>query len=262
MKSGASNQERGEEPLHAMDPTGRFSNRASDYVRFRPSYPSAAVDAMLEGLGRPLTAADIGAGTGISSRLLAERGVRVIAVEPNAAMRAEAEGHPLVEWRDGTGEATGLPQGSVALVVCAQAFHWMKQDLSLVEFARVLVPRGRIAILWNERDRRDPMTTAYREAILAVGGEHPAEMRPFDPGVIAWSGRYEPVRLVEAPNAQRLDESGLIGRAMSASYVPKEGPRRDALVQSLRAVFARFKGNDGAVTMRYITRVWIAEKRG
>src|SRR5688572_26600177 len=83
--------------LYEMNPTGRFSDRAQAYSRHRPSYPAPAVDAMLAGLGEParLSAADIGAGTGISSRLLAERGLTVHAVEPNQAMREAAEPHRL-----------------------------------------------------------------------------------------------------------------------------------------------------------------------
>src|SRR5262245_30605191 len=95
--------------LHEMRPTERFEDRAADYSRFRPSYPAAAIDAAFAGLGAPptLVAADVGAGTGISSRLLASRGARVIAIEPNAKMRAAAGPHPFVEWRDGRAEALG-----------------------------------------------------------------------------------------------------------------------------------------------------------
>jgi SAM-dependent methyltransferase len=116
--------------LDRLDPTGRFTNRAEDYAKHRPSYPDAAIDAVLMGLGAPpdLVAADVGAGTGISSRALAARGLRVVAIEPNAAMRAKAEPHPRVEWRDGTGERTGLPPASVDLVLCAQAFHWLDPE--------------------------------------------------------------------------------------------------------------------------------------
>src|SRR5262245_7940094 len=97
-----------EDRLAGMDPIGRFTDRVADYVKHRPSYPAAAIDAMLRGLGDPtrLTAADLGAGTGIASRLLANRGLRVIAIEPNPAMRAAASPHPRVEWREGTGEST------------------------------------------------------------------------------------------------------------------------------------------------------------
>lgn len=57
-------------PLYTLNPLTRFSDTA-DYVNYRPSYPAAAIDIILEGLAPPtqLLAADIGAGTGISSRL-------------------------------------------------------------------------------------------------------------------------------------------------------------------------------------------------
>ncbi len=138
-------------PLHTMAPTSRFANRAEDYKKFRPTYPAAAIDAVIEGLAeaRTLTAADIGAGTGISSRLLADRGVRVIAIEPNAAMREAAEPHPLVQWREGTAERTGLGDHAVDLVVCAQAFHWFEPVAAVREFGRVLKRGGRLALMWN-----------------------------------------------------------------------------------------------------------------
>jgi len=99
-------------PLHTLNPLNRFSDRAADYVKYRPSYPSETIDIILKELGKKsqLIAADIGAGTGISSRLLAERKVNVIAVEPNAAMRHKAEPHPLINWSDGTAEFTKLPE--------------------------------------------------------------------------------------------------------------------------------------------------------
>ena len=76
---------------HQMNPQSRFTNRAEDYAKYRPSYSSAIIDCILDGLASDrLTAADIGAGTGISSRLLADRGVKTIAVEPNAPLREVA----------------------------------------------------------------------------------------------------------------------------------------------------------------------------
>lgn len=249
--------------LHSLNPTGRFSDRVEDYVRYRPSYPVAAIDGILRGLGSPdnLVAADVGAGTGISARLLADRGMRVIAVEPNAAMRDGAAGHPLVEWREGTAEATGLPAGAVDLVLCAQAFHWFRADEALTEFARILKPGGRLVLMWNTRDQRDPFTAAYRQAIVDVGGESAIELLDPDPFVIDRHPAFEPHRSFELPNEQRLDEAGLIGRAMSASYVPKTGPMAELLVARLREIFARFAGTDGMATLRYVTGVHLARRR-
>ena len=249
--------------LAAMNPTGRFSDRAEDYRRHRPDYPAAALEAILDGLGEPadVIAADVGAGTGISSRQLAERGARVIAVEPNAAMRSAAAPHPRIEWREGTAEATGLPDASVHLVLCAQAFHWFRVPESLAEFQRVLVPGGRLALMWNARDREDPLTRGYTEALHAVQGEHPAEQLPFDRNVLATSGRFTAPRLQRFPHGQSLDLEGLIGRATSASYVPRDGDRFARLRELLVALWERERDADGRVTMRYRTEVFLSERR-
>jgi SAM-dependent methyltransferase len=114
----------------------------------------------------------------------------------------------------------------VDLVLCAQAFHWFRPAQALAEFHRILRPRGRLALLWNARERSDPLTLGYAEAIRAVAGEHPAEIREFDPTVIETGGWFTPARLTTWPNAQALDRAGLVGRALSASYVPREGARR------------------------------------
>jgi SAM-dependent methyltransferase len=247
-----------------FDPTGRFSNRAEDYRRYRPDYPEAALDAILEGLGAPLrlVAADVGAGTGISSRMLAERGVRVLAIEPNAGMRAAADPHERVEWREGTGEAAGLPGGSLDLVLCAQAFHWFRQPEALAEFHRVLRPRGRLVLMWNTRDHNDPLTRDYAGAIHAVNGEHPVEQIEFDPASIAAGGLFTTPRETYFPHAQTLDREGLIGRAASASYVPREGEGFARLSTLLEAVWEREHDGRGRVRMRYVTEVFRAERRG
>ena len=249
--------------LHELDPTGRFSDRADDYRRYRPDYPSAAVDSVLRGLGDPasLTGADVGAGTGISALALAERGVHVIAIEPNAAMRAAATPHANIEWRDGTAEATTLAAASADFILCAQAFHWFRAPEALAEFQRVLEPGGRLALLWNNRDRGDAFTHAYVAAIHAVNGESIVEQRAFDPSVIAASGRFTEPAIEEFPHGQTLDLAGLVGRATSASYVPKEGAELERLKTLLTEAFERHRTAGGLVTLRYRTHVYVSVRR-
>jgi ubiquinone/menaquinone biosynthesis C-methylase UbiE len=248
--------------LSDLNPTTRFSDRVADYVRYRPSYPSAAIDAILAGLGDPfaLTAADVGAGTGISARLLADRGVQVTAIEPNIDMQQGAEPHSRVTWRTGTAEATGLADNCVDLVLCAQAFHWFRQPEALAEFHRILKPGGRLAVIWNKRDSRDPFTAGYRKAIVDAEGESPLEMRDHDPGVIDRDGLFAPATLTEMPNQQMVDLTGLIGRSTSASYVPKIGERFEKLRESLTRLHRQFANADGHVSLQYVTQVYLASR--
>jgi SAM-dependent methyltransferase len=247
--------------LDRLDPTGRFSNRAADYARHRPSYPDAAIDAVLSGLGAPpeLVAADVGAGTGISARALAARGVRVIAIEPNAAMRAKAEPHPRVEWRDATGERTGLPPGSVDLVTCAQAFHWLDPDLAYAEFRRILRPAGRVALVWNETRTDDPFTAGYRSIVRAASDDDLKSIQSLRADFGIESRLFVRPRTLRFPYEQVLDEDGFVGRATSASYVPASGPVRDRMVEDLRALHRRFADSSGRCRLLYETRVHIAE---
>ena len=241
-----------------LDTVARFSDRAADYVRYRPTYPAEAVHAILDGLGPPerLVAADVGAGTGISARLLGDQGVRVVAVEPGEAMRRAAVPYPKVAWVAGRAEATGLGSQAVDLVLCAQSFHWFQTADALREFARILKHRRRLAICWNRRSASDPLTAGYRRAIVDVGGEITAESMSFDPDVIGHSGLFSPPERRSFPNFQRLDLDGLIGRARSASYAPKSGAASERLLHLLRALHARYADASGLVTLVYETEVF------
>ncbi|MEZ5964848.1 MAG: class I SAM-dependent methyltransferase [Planctomycetota bacterium] len=242
--------------------TLRFTDRADDYARYRPGYPGAAIDAILAGMAPPATlaVADVGAGTGISARLLAERGARVTAVEPNAAMRAAAAPHPRVVWVEGTAEATGLPAGSHDLVTVAQAFHWFEVGGALAEFQRVLRRGGRLAIVWNRRSHDDACTAGYRAALQAVGADAPVERSTFDPAVIAATGRFAGLRTHVFANTQVLTEVQLLGRALSTSTVPKEGPRHDDLIGALRSLHAQHRDASGRVALVYRTEVFVWDR--
>lgn len=131
---------------------------AGDYAKFRPGYAPQVATAILGFLGKEpakVDAADVGAGTGIWTRILAARGLHsVTAIEPNDDMRGqgvETSRDTKVAWKEGSAEATGLADGSVDLLTMASSFHWADFDKACAEFHRALRARGVFVALWNPR---------------------------------------------------------------------------------------------------------------
>jgi SAM-dependent methyltransferase len=252
--------------LSQQDPTGRFTGLAAVYARSRPDYPAAAIDHILE---RSLLQAgallvDVGCGTGISSRLFAARGLRIIGIEPNAEMRRQAEAQASgvsAEYREGRAEATDLDAGCADAVLAAQAFHWFQAEAALLEFHRILKAAGWIALMWNERDESEPFTAAYGEVIRTSAHAAALEQARHRSGdclltcpLFAGAGR------AAFAHEQILDEEGVVGRALSVSYAPP-GPEQRTLYESrLRNVFARFQ-RQGRVVMQYRTTVYTARRK-
>jgi ubiquinone/menaquinone biosynthesis C-methylase UbiE len=237
--------------------TERFSDRATAYASNRPGYPDEAVDAIFAGLGDPrtLTVADIGAGTGISSRLLAARGASVIAVEPNAKMREAAAPYERVHWQEGTAEHTGLFGDSVDIAVACQAFHWFANDAAMTEFHRIA--RARAAMLQYERDERHPFTKAYGDIMRAYATDDTETLRFNALGVFE---RFPNARVTRthAYSRQRLDEAGFLGRAASSSYAPNEGQRAEGFRNELRALFSKYQ-ETGFIEVALVTNALTAD---
>jgi SAM-dependent methyltransferase len=235
----------------------RFTGLAEIYDRYRPRYPSVAIAALLTGLPQHPATVDIGAGTGISSRALAEAGARVIAVEPNDDMRGFAA-RSGIDARAGTAEATTLPDACADLVTSFQAFHWFANAEALAEFRRLLRPRGRIGLVWNERDMRDPFTRDFRDLEKAFGEDSMLAAINFDDtqlDPLLTAAGFEGVSWQRFENAQILGRDEFVGRVRSTSYVPRSGPALDKLVAELQELHARYADAAGNVTLRYQTEV-------
>jgi SAM-dependent methyltransferase len=210
---------------------------------------------------------DVGCGTGISSRLFAQRGIRVIGIEPNAEMRTQAEAAPTPpdssapEYRGGQAEATDLPDGAADAVLAAQAFHWFKVDEALREFHRILRPAGWVVLMWNERDESDPFTAEYGAAWRAAPDAAQIESARASVGYALFKhALFVAGERVVFKHAHSLSEEGMLGRVQSTSYVPRERTALDALTAALRAAFNRHQ-KDGRVVMHYETAVYVARRK-
>lgn len=241
-----------------MKPTERFTERAADYAAARPSYPDAAIDALFEGVEPSQCAVvDLGAGTGISSRLLAARGAQVIAVEPNAAMAARGAYAAHLRLHAATAERTGLAGASADLVTAFQAFHWFDRTAAIAEMLRLLRPGGRAAVVYNERDERDPFTAAYGVIVRRYATEETERIRSDARGAFERDRAWGSIRVTDAKHAHQLDRAALHARARSTSYLPQENARARALHADLDSLFDRY-ANNAVVFMRMLARVSIA----
>jgi SAM-dependent methyltransferase len=254
----------GREELSGFDPTGRFTGREELYSRYRPGYPDEMIDLVIgrAGLAAGGLLVDVGCGTGLSSRQFAARGVEVLGVEPNAAMRRQAEqAGGQVRYVEGKAEATGLPDGVARAVLAAQAFHWFDAAAALREFHRILAPAGWAALAWNERDEGDACTAAYGDVIRLAPDAKVVECARADAGrPLLECELFAEGEVIELGNAQELDEEGLLGRAFSASYVPREPPLGPRIKEGLREVFGRFR-QGGKVRLCYRTTLYLARRR-
>ncbi|MFG2599320.1 class I SAM-dependent methyltransferase [Streptomyces sp. NPDC048462] len=133
-----------------------FDRAAAQYGAARPGYPDALLAAVEELAGRPLRGArtlDVGAGTGISTRRLHDRGAAVVAVEPGPGMAAELRRTlPDVPLVRGDGNRLPFAGASADLITYAQSWHWTDPARSAPEAMRVLRPGGALALWWNVAD--------------------------------------------------------------------------------------------------------------
>ena len=233
------------------------------YDSVRPAYPDEAVAALIDAARRgrgvnapgrgPLRAADIGAGTGKMSELLARRGLIVDAVEPSEAMRAQASSVEGVTWHEGVAEETGLPNGVYDIVVFAQSWHWMDPERAGLEAARILAPGGVLAIVWNQMAVSIPWVHRLTR-IMRSGDVHRPD-KPPTPG-----GGFAPMTLTQVAWEDRMtpEEILTLGTTRS-SYIRSSEAGRARMQENLRWYLYEHLGYAPGelVTIPYATLVWL-----
>jgi len=246
------------------DVTRRFDARASDYARFRPSYPAAAVDAMCERaeLDPGDVVVDVGSGTGILTALLIERGFIVYAVEPNGPMREVAErtlgAHSGFHSVDARASGSGLPDASARLVAASQAFHWFDREGVDAEFRRLLPEDGWLGLLWNSHVTSPGTFTADYEDVLATFGQAYRRVTSSEQIEAELEAFYRDPSLERTtwPNPMEYDWETVLGRARSSSYAPLPGTTEFvAFEDALRRAFDAHQ-RAGVVTFDYLTALY------
>jgi SAM-dependent methyltransferase len=252
-----------------------FGGIAELYDRARPSYPAALIDDVLSfaGVGPGDGAVEVGAGTGKATVLFAERGVRILALEPSAEMaliaRRNTAGFPEVDvceveferWR---------PKERVRLLYSAQAWHWIQPESRFARAAEGLTEDGALAAFWNRvgwdaSPVRDEFDAVYTRLVPELGRVAPGPMNPaygrgewmddWRGGLAGNTGFTEPEWRTYSWR-ERYTTSEYLGLLQTHSdHIILEPARRQALLDGLGSVIERA---GGILELEYVTRLALA----
>ncbi len=208
-----------------------FGAAAELYEQARPGYPAAVVDLLIPPGARRVV--DLGAGTGKLTRVLLDRGLEVVAVEPSAGMRAEfARVLPGVPVLAGRAEALPLDGVSVDAVVAGQAWHWVDPARAVPEVARVLVPGGSLGLVWNLRSADEP----WVEQLDRVLG-HDRARGEGDPEAPVVGPPFGPLDRNELSWRSELPREAVVELVASRSYaIVLDPPERERLLAAVRGL--------------------------
>ena len=209
--------------IHNVAATG-FGQAAKVYEEARPSYPVDVIQ-YIQSLcpSSPDVIVDLGAGTGKLTRLLGPINARkIIAIEPVAEMRENLQTIPIInEILDGTAENTALPENSVDVVLCAQAFHWFANHRALAEIHHVLKPNGLFVLIWNQPS--DSQTAWWHEISNLVDALRAKDTPRYM--LMEWKKAFDnqeyftPLKYQNFLNIQRGNRDMVIKRILSTSFI-------------------------------------------
>ena len=247
--------------LHRAAATG-FADGADIYAASRPAYPAEAIDWLRDRMeiGSASRVVEVGAGTGLFTRLLLDTGAAVVATDPVPEMLAHlASTLPGAGTAVATAEALPIADGSVDAVICATAFHWFATPQALAEFRRVLRPGGALGLIWNVRDNDVPWVRRLSGITDRYQDDAPRQKSQAWRGVFPAPG-FTPLH----ETVMRYDHVGtpddvIVGRTLSTSFIAAlPDDRRATLIDEVHALIADtpdLAGHD-TVAFPYLTKAY------
>lgn len=250
--------------------SGDYTSLAGDYSQHRPDYSPSVLDALTGLLPKPLSDVDfvdVGAGTGIWTRMVYRKGVKsATAIEPNDNMRAAGmadSADTSIQWLAGQAEQTGAPEGSSDWVTMASSFHWTNFDLATREFHRLLRPRGRFTALWNARlIETNPLLVeieAHLSAMRPNIRRASTDMKENLSGQLWSSPWFEDVVYIEGRHDISMSPERYLGvwRSVNELRVQLGERQFDAFLDFVEQRVA----DQRSITATYTTRAWSARRK-
>lgn len=224
-----------------------FGQLAGLYDEVRPRYPAASINLVTTSWSG-LDVCDLGAGTGILSRALLERGANVTAVDPDAAALTNNPARSII----GGAEDTGLPEASVDVVTVAQAWHWFDEASAAAEIARILRPGGHLLILINQLDVRIDWVLRLSR-IMHAGDVYRPTYRPSPAGFDLIDHE-----LLEFTTPLTVD--GIVNLARTRSYwLRSNQATRHRVESNLREYFSLEHPVEGELNIPYMCLAYVLQ---
>jgi SAM-dependent methyltransferase len=237
--------------------SARFSAQARQYDRYRPRYPPSLFDHLLAEAhvaeGDPVV--EIGAGTGLATLPLVERGLRVYGVEPapDLADLAQSKVGERATLLSGRFEDVGLPP-RVRLVTAFNAWHWVEPRRGLERAARLLGAGDCLALVWTEvRSWGEP---PFEDRLATIfGAPWPKDMPHIEGSLqpVRTDPRFGDVQVFHHPFARRLDGPTYV--AVTQTYGGARSARHyEALANVIDNEF------DGSVTKKEDAVLYLSQR--
>lgn len=220
-----------------------FSGHANAYARYRPDYPAELFAYLASLTSQRQVALDCATGSGQAAVGLANHFALVVASDGSASQLQSAQTHSHVAYVANLAEQPALRDGSVDLVVAAQAAHWFDHERFYPEVKRVLREGGAVALWTYGLAYVEPQIDAvvrhfYRDI---VGSYWPPERRWVES---AYRDLPFPLREAAAPEFQlhlEWDLDNLIGYLGTWSAVQRyQRATGEDPLPALRAEIAPF----------------------
>ena len=238
------------------------------YYNKRPSYSKKGIEWMfnIAGIHNNSTICDIGAGTGTLTSMLAANECRVIAVEPNDAMRAIGEvntnNYTNIEWVNGVGEATTLPSNMFDLVTYGSSFNATNRSASLKEAYRILKEDSWIACMWNHRDTDNEMQykidTIIKHYLPDYDNDKNGKRHEEQDSVILSSGLFHDIRKCSYKFEYRFSCTDYIESWKSHGTMHSEWKRySEQIINDIAELLN--KETTGSIIVPYITKIWMGK---
>ncbi len=240
----------------------------AQYFDKRPPYDSRIITRCLKrtGVKAGMKACDIGAGTGILARLLLDYGLKLVAIEPEPAMRdigiKRTSSFSDVEWLHGYGEDTGQPDNEFDLVTFGSSFNVVDRHRALTETGRILKPAGWFICLWNHRDLEDALQAKIEQIIKDALPNYSYGVRRQDQtAILRESGIFKGVWRMDGKMTHRMRTEDIIEAWQSHATLKRQaGHQFPALIAQIEDLL-QSTGHDSH-EIPYRTRLWLAKLKG